>query len=73
MIAKEQEPDAYDFVAAWHERQAARFWEIAKDEPRIDADSRMKSAGAAQHHAGSAAALRLAAINARRKAIGADS
>lgn len=71
MIAKEQEPDAYDFVAAWHERQAKRFWEMAKDEPRIDADTRMKAAAAAQHHAGSGAALRLAAVSARRAIIGA--
>lgn len=58
-----------DEAATWHETQARQFWEIAKDDPRIDADARMKAAGAAQHHAGSAAALRVKASNHRRAAL----
>lgn len=58
-----------DEAASWHETQARRFWEMAKDDPRIDADTRMKAAGAAQHHAGSASALRVKASDQRREAL----
>lgn len=71
MLAKEQHSDAYYFVADWHERQARTFLEMSRDEPRIDAATRARSKEAAWYHNGSAAALRLAATNARRALIGA--
>lgn len=71
MLTKEQQPEAYHFVADWHERQARTFLEMSRDEPRIDAATRARSKEAARYHNGSAAALRLAAMNARRAIIGA--
>lgn len=69
MITEEQQPSAYDFVAGWHEKQAATFLEISRDEPRVDAAARARAADAARHHNGSAAALRTKAHFIRRSRI----
>lgn len=61
--------DAYELAAEWHDKQAGHCRDVAADEPRIGADIRAKAKDAARHHAGSAAALRLAALDARRKAL----
>lgn len=71
-LTKEEHQDAFYFVADWHERQARTFIEMSNDEPRIDAATRARSKEAAWYHNGSAAALRLAATNARRALIGAS-
>jgi hypothetical protein len=60
---------AYEIAAAWHDTQARTFCEMAHDEPRIDGATRTRAASAARHHAGSAAALRLAASNLFRLAL----
>jgi hypothetical protein len=61
--------DAYEIAADWHDKNARLFKEMSQDEPRTGADARAKAAEAAKHHAGSAAALRLAALNLRRAAL----
>jgi hypothetical protein len=61
--------DAYEIAADWHDKNARLFKEMSQDEPRTGADARAKAAEAARHHAGSAAALRLAALNLRRAAL----
>lgn len=68
-MAKLTEDGAFDLVAAWHDQQARRFCEMAKDEPRIDGPTRTRAAEAARHHSGSAAALRLKASDMRRSAL----
>ncbi|MFU0504091.1 hypothetical protein [Pseudaminobacter sp. NGMCC 1.201702] len=60
---------AYEIAAEWHDKTAAGCRAIADDEPRIGADIRAKAKEAAKHHAGSAAALRLAAIEHRRNRL----
>lgn len=57
--------DAYEVAADWHTKNARLFEEMSRD-PRVGEDSMTKAAAAAIHHAGSAAALRLAALNLRR-------
>lgn len=61
---------AYDIAADWHDKQARMFREMSNDEPRTGDRDRARAGEASKHHAGSAAALRLAAINLRRKALG---
>jgi hypothetical protein len=63
------EADAYEVAARWHDKQAAGCRAIARDEPRIGADIRSKAADAAKHHAASAAGLRIAAVELRRKEL----
>lgn len=60
---------AYEIAAIWHDKQAAGCRAIARDEPRIAAHIRDKAAEAAKHHAASAAGLRLAAMELRRKIL----
>lgn len=57
---------AYDFVADWHDRQAALFRAMSNDEPRTEAAGRKRAGEAAIHHAASAAALRIRASDTRR-------
>ncbi len=61
-----READAFDIVAAWHEKNAAQFKQIANDDPRTGQLDRLKAAEAAKHHAGSAASLRIKANDIRR-------
>ncbi|MDH0869705.1 hypothetical protein [Agrobacterium pusense] len=58
----------FEIVADWHDRQARTFKEMSHDW-RSGEQVRKKAADAAKHHAGSAAALRLHAINERRAAL----
>lgn len=60
--------DAYEIAADWHDKNARLFKEMSHD-LRVGDDARGKAAEAAKHHAGSAAALRLAALNLRRAAL----
>lgn len=70
MADRERSKDrAYDIAADWHDKQARMFMEMANDAPRTAESDRTKADYAAKHHAGSAAALRLAALNQRRKAM----
>lgn len=69
--AKQREKDArspFEIVADWHDKQALTFKDMAHD-TRSGQLGMLKAAEAAKHHAGSAAALRLHAINARRAAL----
>lgn len=69
--AKEREEKArgYELAAQWHDKQEKACREIANDAPRIDATTRAKAAVAAIHHGASAAGLRNAASDLRRKNI----
>lgn len=58
----------FTIVAAWHDKQAATFKEMAQD-VRSGELGRAKAAAAAKHHAGSAAAMRLVAITERQRAV----
>ncbi|MEH3111554.1 MAG: hypothetical protein PGN22_15785 [Agrobacterium cavarae] len=58
----------FTIVAAWHDKQAATFREMAQD-VRSGELGRAKAAAAAKHHAGSAAAMRLVAITERQRAV----
>lgn len=63
------EPDArspFTIVAEWHDQQARRFKEMSQDD-RSGELGKAKAAAAAQHHAGSAAAMRLQAISERQR------
>lgn len=70
-VAKDREDKArgYELAAQWHDKQAASCREIANDSPRIDAPTRAKAAVAAIHHGASAAGLRNAASELRRRNI----
>lgn len=61
--------DAYELAAQWHDKNAEGCIAIAKDEPRIDADTRERAKLAAIHHRASAAGLRLASANLQRALI----
>ena len=58
---------AYELAAQWHDKNYRGCLAIAKDEPRIAADIRELAKQAAVHHSASAAGLRLAATDLRRK------
>jgi len=60
--------EAFELVADWHEKQAKTFREMSED-IRIGKLMQLKAGEVAKHHAGSAAALRLRALNDRRKAL----
>lgn len=60
-MTKMDKARAYYLAAEWHDAQAKRCEEIAKDEPRLSADIRSHAAANATHHRASAAGLRLAA------------
>lgn len=60
---------AYEITADWHDAQAFAFRTMSEDEPRIDKLMRERAADALKHHAGSAAALRIASANLRRAAL----
>jgi hypothetical protein len=62
-------PAAYELAAQWHDKNAKGCLVIANDDPRIEDHIRTRAREAAKHHAASAAGLRLAAIEARRKAL----
>lgn len=62
---------AYELAAQWHDKNARGCRDVADDYLRVGPDIAKKAKEAAVHHAGSAAGLRLAAIELRRKAIGA--
>jgi hypothetical protein len=70
-VAKEREDKArgYEMAAQWHDKQEKACREIAGDSPRIDAPTRAKAAVAAIHHGASAAGLRNAASDIRRKSL----
>lgn len=59
--------DAYEISADWHDKQARGCDDIAADEPRIASHIRERARVAAIHHLASAAGLRLAAVEIRRK------
>lgn len=58
----------FEIVAEWHDKQARRFKEMSQDD-RYGELGKAKAAAAAKHHAGSAAAMRLQAINERQRAL----
>lgn len=58
---------AYELAALWHDKNARGCQAIADDDPRIEDHIRSKAREAAKHHAASAAGLRLAAIEHRRR------
>lgn len=60
---------AYELAAQWHDKNARGCREIADDDPRIAADIRERALTAAKHHAASAAGLRLAATEQRRRSL----
>lgn len=70
-VAKEREDKArgYELAAQWHDKQEKSCREIAGDSPRIDAPTRAKASVAAIHHGASAAGLRNAASELRRRNI----
>lgn len=59
---------AYELAAQWHDKHSRGAREIAEDF-RVGKDIQEKALVASQHHAASAAGLRLAAIDIRRKAL----
>lgn len=59
---------AYELAAQWHDKHARGCREIAEDY-RVGKDIQGKARCAERHHAASAAGLRLAAIDIRRKAL----
>jgi len=59
--------EAYEIAAKWHDKCAVGCREISLDDPRIAVQMRNQAADAAKHHLASAAGLRLAAINIRRR------
>lgn len=61
-----KEADAFDMVAAWHEKNAVQFKQMANDDPRTGELDRLKAIDAAKHHAGSAASLHIKASDIRR-------
>ncbi len=69
--AKEREDKArgYALAAQWHDKQEKACREIAGDDPRLDAATRAKAAVAAIHHGASAAGLRNAASELKRRNI----
>lgn len=62
---------AYELAAQWHDKNARGCRDIADDYMRVGPDVARNAKEAAKHHAASAAGLRLAAIELRRKTIGA--
>ena len=57
---------AYELAAQWHDKNARGCRDIA-DDIRVGADIQAKALVASKHHAASAAGLRLAAMELRRK------
>lgn len=58
---------AYEIAAQWHDKNARGCREIADDYLRVGNDVANRAYAAAKHHDASAAGLRLAAIEQRRK------
>lgn len=63
--------EAYELAAQWHDKNARGCRDVADDYLRVGHDVAKKAKEVAVHHAGSAAGLRLAAIELRRKALAA--
>lgn len=63
--------EAYELAAQWHDKNWRGCRDIADDYLRVGPDVAEKAKLAASHHAASAAGLRLAAMEHRRKEIGA--
>lgn len=61
---------AYELAAQWHDKHGKGASEIA-DDHRVGERVQSKARTAAQHHAASAAGLRLAAIEHRRRRLSA--
>lgn len=61
--------EAYEIAAEWHDKQARTCRSVAGDWPRIGADAAERALQAAKHHAASAAGLRNAAKDLRRKEL----
>lgn len=59
---------AYELAAQWHDKHSRGAREIA-DDIRVGADIQAKALVASKHHAASAAGLRLAAIEHRRRKL----
>lgn len=59
---------AYCLAAQWHDARAKGSREIA-DDIRVGGDIQEKASYAAKHHAASAAGLRLAAMEHRRRSL----
>lgn len=62
---------AYELAAQWHDKNARGCRDIADDYLRVGPDVARSAREAAKHHAASAAGLRLAAIDMRRKEMAA--
>jgi hypothetical protein len=62
---------AYELAAKWHDKNARGCRDVADDYMRDGPDVARNAKEAAKHHAASAAGLRLAAIELRRKALAA--
>lgn len=60
---------AYELAAQWHDKNARGCRDIADDYLRVGPDVARSAKEAAQHHAASAAGLRLAAIEQRRRLL----
>jgi len=59
---------AYELAAQWHDKNARGCRDIA-DDIRVGVDIQVKAMVASKHHAASAAGLRLAATEIRRKQL----
>lgn len=59
---------AYELAAEWHDKNYRGCLAIADDYMRVGPDVAASAKAAAKHHAASAAGLRLAAVELRRKA-----
>lgn len=60
---------AYELAAQWHDKNARGCRDIADDYLRVGPDVARSAREAAKHHAASAAGLRLAATEQRRKSL----
>lgn len=63
--------EAYELAAQWHDKNMRGCRDIADDYLRVGPDIAARAKEAAKHHAASAAGLRHAAIEERRKRIAA--
>lgn len=60
---------AYEIAAKWHDKNYRGCLAIADDYMRVGPDVSASAKAAAKHHAASAAGLRIAAVELRRKAL----
>jgi|GEM_PF-6932641 len=70
-VSKERDEKArgYELAAQWHDKQREACLAVANDDPRVGRIIREKAAFAAIHHGASAAGLRNAASELKRRNI----